>query len=109
MKVLAITRMKVLAVIGVGLLLVISGIGCRCRELEDAYGDVIDDIGQCEPNLDFLYRPALDPLRIGEPDWCRCRLNRLLCRDVCDDGYTCDAAVWPSAADCRHCAGHCAE
>lgn len=92
--------MRVLA--GTGLALVLLGWSAGCCQLttcfEDRLGDFVDHVGLHEPTLDALYHPGLDPLRIGEPDWCQCRLNRLLCPRAC----ACDECGSCRSACCHH-------
>jgi len=74
--------------------------GCNCCCLMDRYGDHVDDIGQCHPELDCLYHPAYDLSRIGMPDWCACPINRILGGCACD----CQECCCPI---CGRCGTHC--
>ncbi|MGH7199376.1 MAG: hypothetical protein ACREJB_02155, partial [Planctomycetaceae bacterium] len=42
-----------------------------------------DDISDTEFYAEVFYHPELDLTRIGKPDWCRCPINRALCRGPC--------------------------
>lgn len=68
-------------------LLLLSGLagltGCQCCALTEHYACLIDRISDHEHAKERFYHPELDLNRIGRPDWCSCRLNRLLCPCAC--------------------------
>lgn len=76
---------QTLAVLTIATILAAAGAGCQCTCLEDFSGDIVDHVNQMEPSLDSLYHPEFVPRRIGDPEWCRCPLNRFFCRRQC--GY----------------------
>ena len=61
--------------------------GCQCCFLSEPYFALIDEISDYELALDCLYHPELDPTRIGQRDWCRCPINRLICPCACRTGH----------------------
>lgn len=63
--------------------------GCQCSPLTAKYADVIDDINDHPFQMDPLYVPTLDVNRIGRPDWCQSRLNRLWCSFGCRNCCSC--------------------
>ena len=83
----------------------------------DNYGDLIDDLGEMEPELDWLYNPCCDLSRIGMPDWCACPWNcwwaGCACRDA--EGYRAKYGLYwercgcgPGITGCgRCCRGQC--
>lgn len=77
--------MRRLIGLATGLLLAVGASGC-CQfasHLENEFGDFVDYVNYHEPDLTHLYHPGLDPLRIGKPDWCSDRFNRVLCPCAC--------------------------
>ena len=77
------------AAFGAGLVLLVAAAGCQCTGLEDAAGDLVDDINQREPELDGLYHAEWVPRRIGDAQWCRSPINRFFCRRQCNTCSTC--------------------
>ncbi len=73
-----------LRLITAGLLLAGGACGCQCAPLTGHYADAVDHIADHELALDGLYHPGLDLTRIGRSDWCRCGINRSLCRCACE-------------------------
>lgn len=73
--------------------------GCQCSRLTEHYCDAVDCIADHEPDLEHLYNPCYDLTRIGHPDWCCCRHNRLWCRHGC-----CAEADARKALCCGFCA-----
>lgn len=57
--------------------------GCQYCHVTESWQDHVDHFVDCEPCLDHLYHPEWDVSRIGQPDWCRCRWNRLLWPKAC--------------------------
>ena len=67
--------------------------GCQCCPTANCYYDAVDVVADCELELDCLYHPELDVSRIGQADWCRCPVNRLLCGCSCRD-QCCYVPAW---------------
>lgn len=65
-------------------LLLVSLSGCQCCGLFNRYADAIDCISDHEHHFERFYCPCWDLNRIGRPDWCSCRPNRILCRCACE-------------------------
>jgi hypothetical protein len=57
--------------------------GCQCCCLTEPVSHLIDRIADHEHAWQYCYHPELDVSRIGRSDWCRCRLNRMLCPCAC--------------------------
>lgn len=57
--------------------------GCQCCALTEHYACLIDWISDHERAEEISYHPGWDLNRIGRPDWCTCRVNRLLCPCAC--------------------------
>jgi hypothetical protein len=85
-----------LAALALGLCAVLPGC-INCCPCMDHYGDLVDDIGQMQPDLDCLYRPWYDPTRIGYPDWCACEFNCWWAGCGCYEAraYTAKYGLWP--------------
>ena len=58
--------------------------GCQCCALTNHYACLIDRISDHEHTKERFYHPELDLNRIGRPDWCQCRVNRVLCGCACN-------------------------
>ncbi|MCH8830066.1 MAG: hypothetical protein IID45_10870 [Planctomycetes bacterium] len=68
--------------------------GCQCCGLTERYADLIDDVADYSPKFDRFYHAECDLNRIGKPDWCRSRFNRMLCRRACElTGCECCSAA----------------
>jgi|GEM_PF-1662086 len=88
--------MKILAVEGILLVSLFGITGCQCHTWGDRYSDLIDDISDYKAEWDGLYNPCFDISRLGKPDWCHCKWNRLFCPHACETtGYCsqCDAEI----------------
>lgn len=57
--------------------------GCQCCCLTEPLSHFIDRIADHEHAWQYYYHPELDLNRIGRRDWCRCRVNRMLCPCAC--------------------------
>jgi hypothetical protein len=57
--------------------------GCQCCVLTEPLSHFVDLIADHEYAKQYYYHPELDLSRIGRRDWCRCRLNRMLCPCAC--------------------------
>jgi hypothetical protein len=68
----------------------------------DHYGDLVDCIGEMEPELDCLYSPCYDLSRIGMPDWCACPHNRCWAGCACWDseGYRLKYGLYSERCGC---------
>ena len=82
---------RTLAISVVSAAIIASLAGCRCGHLTNCYLDATDSFAdEVKVNLDHLYCPALDPSRVGRPDWCRsvpdcmCRLECCRCPKIID-------------------------
>ena len=76
------------------LVCVVGLVGCQCCGVTERYADLIDDVNDYDLELDAWYHPGLDLTRIGKPDWCRSRFNRMLCRRACElTGCECCSAA----------------
>src|SRR5688500_14771977 len=102
-----------LATAAVGLVLTFSGC-INCSPCMDHYGDIVDDLGEIEPELDWLYNPCCDLSRIGMPDWCACPHNRWFGGCACCDaeGYRAKYGLYcercgcgPGITGCGRCYG----
>lgn len=83
----------------VAIIFIVTLAGCQCSRVTERYCDAVDHVADYEPNLERLYCPCADLTRIGHPDWCRCRVNRLWCRHGC-----CAEADARKALCCPFCA-----
>ena len=72
--------------------------GCQCGPLYEGYAGFVDGVSDQLPLLERLYVPQLDISRIGQPDWCRSPINRLLAPCECRNAY-CEPAVAMVATD----------
>lgn len=54
--------------LAISMTLFLAAAGCQCCAVTQRWADAIDDIADCEPALECLYRPGCDLNRIGELD-----------------------------------------